>query len=98
MFKIIEFIKKNSCAILIVIAIACMLLYIRNDRMLKMDFLRNLYKEEFDSFDIQKHKEYVESGSFDSIPEDANLKDFTPTKTSELVTNCDEKRQECIEY
>ena len=96
MSKIINFIKKNSYIILIVIAIACMLLYIRNDRMLKMDFLRNLYKEEFDSFDIQKHKEYVVSGSSDSIPADAQLKDYTPTKTSELVTLCDEKRQECI--
>jgi hypothetical protein len=75
-----------------------MLLYIRNDRLLKVDFLRNLYKEEFDSFDITSHNEYINSGSFDSIPEDANLKDFTPIKTSELETNCDEKRQKCIEY
>ncbi len=98
MYKIIDFIKRNSYVILIVIASLCMLLYIRNDRTLKTDLLRNLYKEEFDSFDIEKHKEYIESGSYDSIPEDANLKDFKPTKTSELVTNCDEKRQECIEY
>ena len=45
-----------------------------------------------------KHKEYIMSGSFDSIPEDANLINFEPTKTSELTTNCDEKRDTCIEY
>ncbi len=98
MSRIIDFIKKNSYVILIVIASLCMLLYIRNDRILKTNFLRNLYKEEFDSFDIEKHKEYIASGSYDSIPEDANLKDFKPTKTSELITNCDEKIQQCIEY
>ena len=88
--------KKYSCAILVSIALVCMLVYVRNDRILKINFLKNLYKEEYDNFDLVKHKEYVMSGSFDSIPEDANLANYEPTKTSELVTNCDEKRTQCI--
>ena len=29
---------------------------------------------------------------------DAKVVDYVPTKTSKLITNCDEKRGECIEY
>ena len=96
MSKMINFIKKYSCAILVSIALVCMLIYVRTDRMLKVNFLKNLYKEEYDNFDLTSHKEYIMSGSFDSIPEDANLANYEPTKTSELVTNCDEKRDTCI--
>lgn len=30
--------------------------------------------------------------------DDANLKNYKATKTSDLITNCDEKREHCIHY
>ena len=84
--------------ILVIGIIIAMLLYVNRDRMIKTDILRKAYKEEFDSFDIQAYKNYVKAGDFVSPPADAKVVDYVPTKTSKLVTNCDEKRQECIEY
>lgn len=97
MSKIIDLLKEYKYAVLLIIAITCMLLYVRNDRMLKVDILRKAYKEEYDNFDIEGHKEYINSGSYDSIPEDAKLSDYVPTKTSPLEYLCDEKRGICIE-
>ena len=93
----LKFILKNKTIVLVIIIIIAMLLYVNRDRMIKSDILRKAYKEEFDSFDIQAYKNYVKAGDFVSPPADAKT-DYIPTKTSKLVTNCDEKREECIEY
>ena len=92
----LDLLKKNKITVVVVIVIIAMLLYINRDRMIKSDILRKAYKEEFDSFDIQAYKNYVKGGTYVSAPADAKVVDYVPTKTSELVTLCDEKREECI--
>ena len=89
-------ITNNKMTVLVIIIIIGMLIYVNIDRMMKVDILRKAYKEEFDSFDIQKYKNYVKSGSFTVENADAEVVDYIPTKTSKLVTNCDEKREVCI--
>jgi hypothetical protein len=80
--------------ILIIIVVT----YINRNKIIMSNILRKVYKEEYDNFDEVKHKEYIKSGSFNSIQEDSKLQTYTPTKVSELVTFCDEKREECIQY
>ena len=94
--SILQMVSNNKIIVLVIITMIAMLLYVNRDRMIKSDILRKAYKEEFDSFDIQAYKNYVKAGDFISPPADANVMDYIPTKTSKLVTNCDEKREECI--
>ena len=78
------------------IIVILVITYINRDRINMSNVLRKVYKEEYDNFDETKHKEYIKSGSFNSTYEDAKLQNYKPTKVSELVTFCDEKRDTCI--
>lgn len=96
--NVLQSLNSNRAIIFGIILVIVIVIYVNRDRANKAYILRQLYKEEFDNFDEQAHKNFVKSGSYIAEPADANLKDFTPTKTSELVLYADEKREEAIEY
>lgn len=73
-----------------IIVVIVILIFINRDRFNMSNILRKKYKEEYDNFD--------ENSPFFVENDDSKLKDFKPKKTSELLTYCDEKREECIEY
>jgi len=96
--NVLQSLQKNKEIVFGIILVIVIIIYINRDRVNKSYILRQLYKEEFDNFDIEAHKNYIAGGSYDMQAADAGLKDFIPTKTSELVAWQDEKREEAIEY
>lgn len=93
---LLAFLKKNRNIIIGIIIIIAIIAYIKKDRDDKAYILRQLYKEEYDNFDISK--DYDIPTVFKKQYADPGIKDFKPTKTSELVAWADEKREEAIEY
>ena len=96
--NVLQTAQKNKEIVFGIILVIVIVAYVHRDRVNKSYILRQLYQEEFDNFDMQAAKNYIKSGSYTSEYADAGLKDFTPTKTSELVAWTDEKREESIEY
>jgi hypothetical protein len=94
--KFIQYIISNPLLFGIII-IAIILLYINNDKFKKISLVRQIYKDEFDNFDIQAHKHYITGGSYQVEQADAET-DFVPKKTSKLVTLVDESIEEGIEW
>ena len=92
--KLLNMIKKNKEFIIGIIIVIAIVSYINRDRIQKAGVLRKLYREEYDNYDLSHNiptafqKEYA----------DAGVDTYNPTKTSELVAYCDEKREECVEY
>ena len=93
---VLQMARKNKEIIFGIILVIVIIAYINRDRVNKSYILRQLYKEEYDNYDISK--DYNIPTVFKKEYADPKIKDFTPTKTSELVAFCDEKREECIEY
>lgn len=83
--------------IFITVLIAGVLLYVNRDRLQKANILRKAYKDEFDNFDIQAHKQYITGGSYQAEQADAGT-DFVPKKTSKFVAYCQEGIEECMQY
>ena len=96
--NVLQSLQNNKQIVFGIILVIVIVVYINRDRVNKAYILRQLYKEEYDNFDIQAHKNYVKGGSYDVEAADAGIKEFKPTKTSELVAWIDEKREEGIEY
>jgi len=96
--KLIDIINKNKKVILSIVLVIAILIYLNKDRLQKLNIIRKTLKDEFDNFDIEAHKHYVEGGAYVAEQAPANVVDYTPTKTSELVAYCDESIEECIQY
>ena len=89
---------KNRNLLISIIVVILVLCVITIDRYRKIELLRKMNKEEFDNFDIQAYKNYVTGGTYNVEQAPSKIKDFTPTKTSELITTCDESLGECMEW
>ena len=91
--------KKSIITIIIIAVIFSILFYNRKSlEQSKLNIVRKVYKDEFDNFDIQAFKNYMDTGAFVEKHADANVVDYKPTKTSELVSVCDESIEECMEW
>lgn len=90
--KLIKFLNKNKKIILSLILVVIVILYVNKDKIEKINLLKKVYKEEYDSINIELNPLYKVE------PDDAKLKDFVPKKTSDLIAYCDESIEECIEY
>ena len=95
--NILQSASNNKVTALVIIAIICMLLYVNRNRLMKANILRKAYAEEFNDFDISAYKNYIKEGTYNVEQEEVD-NDYVPTKTSELVTNCNAKIEECITY
>ena len=94
--KILQSLKKNKEIVIGIIVVIAIIAYINRDRLQRADILRKLNREQYDNYDISK--DYNIPTVFKKQYADAGIKDFVPTKTSELVAWADEKREEAIEY
>ena len=76
--------------------------YINRDRTNKENFLRMKYTEEYDNFNLDYNIDSENAVGYEkykrTVSDKAKLQDYIPTKTSELITTCDEKRNVCINY
>ena len=88
--------SHNQNLMIGVVLVVGLLLFLNYDRLKRVALLRKLYKDEFDNFDIQAHKNYVTGGNYQV--EQADVVHSEPTKTSELITLEDETFNESIKW